>query len=287
MPTCRRELVEDESETDDAAIVGDEAHIVAREVDGPRGQSTLTADERDKYNNLVLMCKIHHKVIDDQENTYTVEKLHEIKQKHLDWIAVNLSLDIQKQRDEEIYASYVDRWLELADLENWKAWSSWILSGGQPVILREMYNNLRELNQFLLSRVWPKRYLELEKSFKNFRAVLNDFINVFDKYKKAENNDLDCDFTTEKFYKRLEDWDEVAYREISNKFDYHVDLVQDLMLELTRAANGLSDSIRRDLSPSFRLTEGVLLVEIGPDYSLTYTTKRLESLEEFPSYNGL
>src|SRR6516164_6179347 len=97
LPTCRRTLVEDETETDDPSVVGDEAHIVAREENGPRGKSPLTHDERDKYDNLILMCKTHHKLIDDQPETYTVEILHDMKDKHIEWVNVNLSSDAEKQ----------------------------------------------------------------------------------------------------------------------------------------------------------------------------------------------
>lgn len=34
---CKRELVMDETETDDASIVGEACHIVAESPDGPRG----------------------------------------------------------------------------------------------------------------------------------------------------------------------------------------------------------------------------------------------------------
>ena len=162
LPTCRRELFEDESETDDASIVGDEAHIVAREEDGPRGKSELTPEQRDKYQNLVLLCKVHHKLIDDQPLKYTVSKLKEIKQDHIDWVNKNLSPDIDKQKDEEKYSLYVDKWIELADIENWKGWTSGIFYGGQPSISKNKLEELKELNVYLLSRVWPKRYDNLE-----------------------------------------------------------------------------------------------------------------------------
>lgn len=72
---CQKELVIDATETDDDSIIGDECHIVARSTDGPRGASPLK--ERNKYNNLILLCKIHHKQIDDQENEFPVERLHQ------------------------------------------------------------------------------------------------------------------------------------------------------------------------------------------------------------------
>ena len=73
---CRNDLIADETETDDESIIGDEAHIVARKENGPRGISKLSPEDRDKYDNLILLCRIHHKIIDDQHKFYTVEKLN-------------------------------------------------------------------------------------------------------------------------------------------------------------------------------------------------------------------
>lgn len=84
MPDCRNELIVDETETDNESIIGDEAHIIARSNDGPRGESEMSSEDRDKYDNLILLCRIHHKVIDDQPNFYTAEKLREIKEQHED-----------------------------------------------------------------------------------------------------------------------------------------------------------------------------------------------------------
>ena len=81
---------------DDPSVVGDECHIVAREVDGPRGNLELPPEQRDTYDNLVLLCKIHHKLVDDQTNRYTVEKLKAIKRVHQAW--VNTALSTERRR---------------------------------------------------------------------------------------------------------------------------------------------------------------------------------------------
>lgn len=75
--------------TDPAAIVGDEAHIVARSPGGPRSE---LLDERmiDAYENLILLCKVDHKVVDDQPGEYTKERLHEIKARHEAWVVQTL-----------------------------------------------------------------------------------------------------------------------------------------------------------------------------------------------------
>jgi hypothetical protein len=179
-PDCKKELVMDIHETDDISVVGEEAHIVARESDGPRGNSPLTADQRDKYGNLILMCSIHHKVIDDHPDTYPVELLNDYKKKHEDWVSQNLKLDKVKQKDDEIYASYIDEFIRLADIENFKGWTSWLLSSDHPQMSKEQYDRLRELITYILSRVWSGRYPQLENALKNFNNVLNDLLKVFD-----------------------------------------------------------------------------------------------------------
>src|SRR5438270_6324391 len=79
LPDCRRELVVDPIDTDDPSLVGEAAHIVAEQPDGPRGRSDLPLEQRNKYANLILLCNVHHKQVDDQVNYFTVERLTCIK----------------------------------------------------------------------------------------------------------------------------------------------------------------------------------------------------------------
>ena len=290
MPGCRRVLYEDETLTDDASLLGEEAHIVARSPEGPRGDSPLTEEERDKYDNLILMCRIHHRIIDDQPLEYTVDKLHKIKSDHLAWVEKNLSGDLDKQADDEKYAMYIDKWIELGAIHDWKTWTSYIFGAGQPEIWVSNFNDLKILNEYLMNRVWPKRYPTLEFAFRNFRLVLNDFLNVFSKYSEKVGDDENAIYSTEKIYKRVRGWDPKEYARLGKILDYHVDLVQDLAVELTRSANLVCDQIRKTLYPSFRINEGVLLIESGPDFNFQWTTARIEypdvRMEEI-SYKGL
>ena len=286
-PDCKKDLVMDISETDDISVVGEEAHIVAREKDGPRGISPLTVEQRDKYGNLILMCSIHHKVIDDHPTNYPVELLHEYKRNHEKWVKQNLKHDNPKQKEDEIYASYIDDFLKLADIENYKAWTSWLLSEDHPKIHKEQYDKLRKLINYIISRVWYKRYPELESSLINFKNVLNDLLKVFDKY--AEDVGNGEQIWTRKFYK-IDRWDEKLCDELHKKYMFHVKLIDDLTLELTRAANYVFDKIRQHLVSSFRIKEGVLLVETGPFMDMSWRTFRVEykpaERTEFP-YPGL
>src|SRR5690606_32694614 len=69
----------------------DECHIVAREQDGPRGDSSLPVEKRDEYENLLILCKTHHKLVDDQQHRFTVAHLTSLKLAHEHWVRVSLS----------------------------------------------------------------------------------------------------------------------------------------------------------------------------------------------------
>lgn len=70
---CKNDLIIDPTGLKDAeSVVGDEAHIIARKESFTRGDyDSLSADERDQYPNLILLCKVHHKQIDDQPDFFT------------------------------------------------------------------------------------------------------------------------------------------------------------------------------------------------------------------------
>ena len=221
-PDCRRELVMDASETDDESLVGDECHIVAPKPSGPRGDYPLPPEQRDKYNNLILLCKVHHKLIDDQLNTYTVERLQRMKEAHEEWVRESFpKYDAAKQRDDELYAAYVEEWARRVDLDNWRGWSSRILSA-QPWMTTAHDKELKDLGSWLLGRIWPKRYPELEAAFENFRRVLNDFHKTFSKHTMEMWGGEAL--WTEKFYQYK--WD--PHYRLLRQWYFHVDLVEDL-----------------------------------------------------------
>jgi len=51
----------------------------------------MAPDQLDEPDNLLLLCRIHHKVVDDQFTTYSVEKLRGIRHAHEAWISMTLS----------------------------------------------------------------------------------------------------------------------------------------------------------------------------------------------------
>ena len=84
---CNEYLLRDKltlSETNYSDI----AHIVAVNINGPRGDDPLPLSERNEIENLMLVCKIHHKLVDDKKyvRKYPKEKLIKFKQEHEDRI---------------------------------------------------------------------------------------------------------------------------------------------------------------------------------------------------------
>jgi hypothetical protein len=76
---------------DDAAVVGDECHIVSGKRFGPRFDPCLPSERLDDINNLILLCRVHHKMVDDQTETYDSELLKQIKTKHEGWVTSSLA----------------------------------------------------------------------------------------------------------------------------------------------------------------------------------------------------
>lgn len=275
LPECRKELVMDETETDDPSIIGEECHIIAREDDGPRGNPDFPKEQRDLYSNLILMCNTHHKVIDDQKNFYSAQRLKEIKNNHEEWVRRSLNIDEEKMKAEIVYSSVIDEWVNKADLDNWNAWTSWLLGSGQPRISKQKLQELEELKDWLFNRIMPNTYVQLENSLENFRRVLQDLINTF--YLYAE--DLGDQLETKKFYK-LDRWDPELHNQLHKEFMFHVDLVMDLVVELTRAGNYICDQVRKYLLPDFRLKEGLLVITSGPYMNLSFRTHKVGYIGE-------
>jgi hypothetical protein len=63
-------------------VTGEVAHIKAASVAGPRYDATQSEEERHAYNNLILLCRRHHTIIDKEGEIYPVESLRQIKKAH-------------------------------------------------------------------------------------------------------------------------------------------------------------------------------------------------------------
>ncbi len=59
------------------------AHIIASEPGGPRGDEELSPEYRDDINNLMLLCDVHHRLVDKQKpKEHPAPLLREMKAEH-------------------------------------------------------------------------------------------------------------------------------------------------------------------------------------------------------------
>lgn len=79
---CNRYLLDDD--LGDVVPIGENAHIVGREqtAGSPRGLEPLPLADRDKAENLVLLCREQHRLIDRAVAVFSVDELTKLKQAH-------------------------------------------------------------------------------------------------------------------------------------------------------------------------------------------------------------
>lgn len=259
-----------------ASVIGQEAHIVARSVNGPRGESPLNTEQRDEYSNLILLCPTHHAVIDDIPSgpgEYPVELLQSIKSEHERWVMSLASFDANDQLAEEQWAAIID------GLDKRMSWDSWtqemsLLFSTDQLISVAAYERLKEARQWILARAWPPGHTYLRETIKTMGSVLEDLLLTFEDH-AGRWRDEDVMLYTRKFYK-ITHWSPKEYNKLLTEYEWHSALVEDLLFELTRYGNLLADITRAEIDPTYRFEQGALLVRYGVDIIWRDTTYRPE-----------
>jgi hypothetical protein len=93
---CKIELFTNKGDKDDLNI-GEECHIISSKKNGPRHLPNLSDYDHD--NNLLLLCRNHHKEIDELTDTFTEELLRYIKTNHENWVRKTLNDSLSNQKE--------------------------------------------------------------------------------------------------------------------------------------------------------------------------------------------
>lgn len=93
-PDCRLECILEPEGNDQTATFGKMAHIVAHKDTGPRGDPLFPDEDRDKYENLILLCPTHHDIVDAKPYKYDVATLRDWKGKHEEWVRKSLASEM-------------------------------------------------------------------------------------------------------------------------------------------------------------------------------------------------
>jgi len=89
-----RELLSQKVADDREKLIGEMAHICGLEVSSARHDSNKPKKEINSYKNLILLCPLCHKKVDNDPINYTPEKLQEIKEKHEKWVEKQLKSNL-------------------------------------------------------------------------------------------------------------------------------------------------------------------------------------------------
>lgn len=96
---CKTELIT-EQEKNSKLNIGEECHIISSKVKGPRHKPDL--DDYDTFDNLILLCRNHHKEIDTLVDAFPEEILRYMKQNHENWVNTTLNKEINDTKKEKL-----------------------------------------------------------------------------------------------------------------------------------------------------------------------------------------
>ena len=179
---CRAKLIMEGAPHDEESIVGDECHIISGKPNGPRYFPDFPSDEIDSYSNLVLLCRVHHKMIDDQPETFTADILRQLKENHERW--VRDSLDAAASSTAESADPLV------AAFQKVKSAMPDLVSEMRADLSREGSEFIREF--FLVSKKWVMNYGRTPR----FVYYYEEHDNLDGKIQVLENYGFVIDITT-------------------------------------------------------------------------------------------
>jgi len=94
---CGIELIERKDKNNVNLIIGEECHIISSKTTGPR--HILNYGDYDQYDNIILLCRNDHRLIDAKVQSYTIEDLKRRKEIHEN--KIKISRDNAKQKNNE------------------------------------------------------------------------------------------------------------------------------------------------------------------------------------------
>jgi hypothetical protein len=255
-------------------------HIKAKSPGGPRFDEKYPDEFRESYDNLVLMCRIDHKIIDDQPQIYTVEALKKLKNDHEAWVDSQLSSE--EKNDREIREKYsvlialIEKMLRFSSADRWL---SFMRSDEYPRIEKSFCDSLFDFPTIVVRQFWPNRIPQIEATALNLVQAVDDYLHFFVQYSSPTL--FEGFYTIPKFYK-IDEWDEDRYERLSKKWEGVIAEARERTLEIAMALNLLVKVTRTDVVTDYRTEEGWLIVPgelAGPNLSATAVPRYAPSRE--------
>lgn len=246
---CGRQLVEPGGANQANIIIGEECHIVAKEVDGPRGDSPLSVQERDSFDNILLLCPSDHTKIDKDVISYTVERLKSIKNQHENF---------SRYEKSEYHLYFINKWENLCHIRLWSELTSNFFYSTQYAMRNSHLEGFRNFNLYVRSLPFP--YFEIESidgAFLSFNQIMCDFHNIFMEHSAQYREEFQY---YRKFYK---DFDYPKSDEVFKVYDFNTTILSNLLAELTKCGNLIIDRVSAEIIPSYNMNGYMMLDNSG------------------------
>lgn len=112
-PDCPAPDLFPAADQDHVSTVADMAHIIGQSQAGPRGDAPVPESERDQYDNIVLLCRNCHGLVDEMRLTgrYTVDLMRRWKRRIED--RIRRAVDVPRFDDRQQLGRRVDALLRI------------------------------------------------------------------------------------------------------------------------------------------------------------------------------
>lgn len=153
------------------------AHIIAYSPNGPRGNIECDAEFINSYENLILLCPICHRKVDDNPNEFSAEILINKKQEHINYV-INQFGRQSVHRNSDIFC--IRAFIKYGDLNNLERYIYFLPNSFDTYFLNLPYfiENL-----FLdIPSALPFNNSELNDYFKKFYKIYHELCNSLNGY---------------------------------------------------------------------------------------------------------
>jgi hypothetical protein len=251
MPDCRTKLIESSTSGSNFPI-GEQAHIIAEDTNGPRGNSILSIDERNSFFNLILLCPNCHSKIDKNADDYPVERLHMIKAEHEEWVRNTLRQTINEKEEAHnlFYLDLIDSTVEYLDLRNMNKVIFQVMKP-DPFMSKAFYDGTFHLENKAKSAAWPHTNIPLEVAISNVAGYARTVANTF-----TDHSDFKDDVLVSIRFYKFNRYDPEMYSKLLKEYEEWMYKISGEMISLVKSLNWFADIVRADFNPMFFLLDG-------------------------------
>lgn len=247
-PACRAKLVVDASKVvpSQKVLIGKNCHIVAENSGGPRGNSLLPIEDRNRYPNLILLCSNHHDIIDHDPESWPVELLHQLKADHELWVETQLTESTQNRAD-ELYSNIINAATDGLFLSRWEIISDHAI---RDILYKNFVDGTNCFCELVFKANWPGERVELENAIKNLAERVDRYIKHFMTLARLRNDKV---WVEDKTWKSI--WRN-NYHEYAEQSKNWQKKGGNLLGNVIVALNEYAEEVRKSINPDYFFLQG-------------------------------